>query len=85
MAEIINLNGEAVSSKKCTLILEYDPASGALRVDSQNLTNIDTALNILAQATRWHEAQYRNAQAVAFRQQMEQEEAMMRAAQNRFQ
>lgn len=78
MAEITGLNGEKISaSKKATLTLEYELQTGKLAVGG-DLGNLDLALNILAQATRYLEMQYRAAQMRMIQAQEAQAERLAR-------
>lgn len=81
MAEITGLNGVAMSSgKKAVLTLEYELATGKLAVGGE-MGNLDLALNILAQATRYLESQYRAAQMRMIQAQMAQDERLARMIQ----
>jgi hypothetical protein len=81
VAEITGLNGAALSSgKKATLTLEYELATGKLAVGGE-LGNLDLALNILAQATRYLENQYRNHQNRLFLAEQAQAERLARMIQ----
>jgi len=82
MAEITALNGAPLKSegKKATLTLEYELATGKLAVGGE-MGNLDLALNILAQATRYLENQYRNHQNRLFQAQEAQDERLARMIQ----
>lgn len=63
MAEITNINGMPIgTSPKVRLVLEYDQHTGKLELGG-DLQNVDLALNVLAQASRYFEAVYRFQQA----------------------
>lgn len=81
MAEITGLNGAPISSgKKAVLTLEYEMATGKLDIGGE-LGNLDLALNILAQATRYLESQYRAHQMRLFAAQEAQAERLARMIQ----
>lgn len=81
MAEITALNGSALSSgKKAVLTLEYELATGKLAVGGE-MGNLDLALNILGQATRYLEAQYRAHQQRVFLAEQAQAERLARMIQ----
>lgn len=81
MAEITGLNGEKITSgKKATLTLEYELQTGKLAVGGE-MGNLDLALNILAQATRYLQAQYESHQKRMFQAQEAQAERLARMIQ----
>jgi hypothetical protein len=80
MAEITGLNGEKLGVKKAVLTLEYELATGKLAVGGE-MGNLDLALNILAQATRYLEAQQRYQQNRIFQAQEAQAERLARMIQ----
>ncbi len=81
MAEITALNGKALKSdRQVTLTLEYEMATGKLSIGGE-MGNLDVALNILAQATRYLEAQQRFHQMKAFNAQAAQDERLARMIQ----
>jgi hypothetical protein len=79
---ITALNGELLKAegKKATLTLEYELATTKLTI-AGDLGNIDLALNILAQATRYLENQYRNHQNRLFLAEQAQAERLARMIQ----
>lgn len=81
MAEITSLNGAPISSgKKATLTLEYELQTGKLAVGGE-MGNLDLALNILAQATRYLEMQYRGHQMRLIQAEQAQAERLARMIQ----
>jgi len=77
MADILGLNGqELYPGKKATLTLEYDMATGKLAVGGET-ANVDLALNILAQATRWFEARYQMAQAMQMQAEIQRDQQIL--------
>lgn len=82
MAEITALNGHPLKSegKKAVLTLEYELSTGKLAVGGE-MGNLDLALNILAQATRYLENQYRNHQQRIFHAEQAQAERLARMLQ----
>ena len=73
MSDTDNSNGSSKGqdgrAKRPTLILEVtDPLTGTLQI-SGDVPSIDYALNMLAQATREYEAQWRLARMAAMQQQ----------------
>lgn len=81
MAEITSLNGAPISSgKKIVLTLEYEMATGKLAVGGE-MGNLDVALNVLAQATRYLEMQYRATQMRMIQAEQAQAERLARMIQ----
>lgn len=70
MAEITDMNGNSLKGK--TLItLEYEHESGRMSIGGP-LENLDRVLNMLSQAMRYLESQYRLGQAAQAKAQAEQ-------------
>lgn len=82
MGEITALNGGVLKSegKKATLTLEYELATGKLAIGGE-MGNLDLALNILSQATRYLEGQQRFQQMRMFQAQLAQDERLARMIQ----
>ena len=58
MADLSDLNGNIIqSAKSVSIMLKYELNSGKLAIDG-DLQNLDLALNVLAQASRWLMARY---------------------------
>ena len=78
MAEITSLSGTPVASGKITrLTLEYDLGTGKLALGG-DMHNLDLVLNVLAQATRYCQAQYDYGQSRAMSAQAAQDEKISR-------
>ena len=78
MPEITGLNGNPVGGGKITrLTLEYDLSTGKLALGG-DMHNLDLVLNVLAQATRYYEAQYHFGQSRAMSAQQAQDEKITR-------
>lgn len=79
MAEITALNGAPLSSgKKMGLRLEYELQSGKLALDG-DLQNLDMAINVLQQATRWLEARYFLQQQMILQAEMQRDRELLTA------
>lgn len=77
MADLTDLNGKAVSSKpKAVLTLEMELTTGKLAIGGE-LANLDLALNMLAQATRYIESKYRNQQLMLFQAEVQRNQQLM--------
>ena len=77
MADLTDINGNAVTtSQKAVLTLEYELATGKLALGGE-LANLDLALNMLAQATRYIESQYRNQQLMLFQAEIQRNQQLM--------
>lgn len=81
MGELTGLNGAPITTgKKAVLTLEYELATGKLSLAGE-LGNLDVALNMLSQATRYLEAQYRSHQQRIIQAQEAQAERLARMIQ----
>lgn len=79
MAEITALNGAPLSSgKKINLRLEYELQTGKLALDG-DLQNLDMAINVLQQATRWLEARYLLQQQMIVQAEMQRDRELLTA------
>ena len=80
MAKITDLNGNDLAAEKPVIIqLTFTPKNGRLEIGG-DASSLDMTLNILAQAVRHFKFQYQANRMVALRNQVEQEEAVMSAA-----
>lgn len=77
MAELTNLNGAPLSTgKKAVLTLEMELETGKLAIGGE-LANLDLALNMLAQATRYIDSKYRNQQMMLFQAEMQRNQQLL--------
>lgn len=77
MAEITALNGAPISSgKRLTITLDYELQTGKLALGG-DLQNLDQALNVLGQATRWLEARYFLQQQMILQDEMQRDQSLL--------
>ena len=77
MADLSDLNGNSVHSPvKAVLTLELELTTGKLAIGGE-LANLDLALNMLAQATRYIQQQYVMQQQMLFQTEIQRNSQLM--------
>jgi hypothetical protein len=74
MSEIIGANGQEKNPENLIVVLTMNPRTFKLEIGGNFLENLDVLMNMLSQALRWADVQYRVAAGIAAQQQLRQQQ-----------